>query len=63
MEDLATELIKLKPAVILAGSGAGTALVLKKLTSHIPIVFVNGADPVKMAWSTVSAAPRATSLA
>jgi putative ABC transport system substrate-binding protein len=47
LEDLAIELIKLKPAVILAGGGSGTALVLKKLTSRIPIVFVNGADPVK----------------
>ena len=48
LEDLAAELIKLKPAAILAGGGAGTALVLKRLTSHIPIVFVNGADPVKV---------------
>lgn len=47
LEDLAAELIKLKPAAILAGGGAGTALVLKRLTSRIPIVFVNGADPVK----------------
>ena len=44
---LAAELIKINPAVILAGGGAGTALLLKKLTSRIPIVFVNGADPVK----------------
>src|SRR5512135_3588151 len=41
--DLAAELIKLKPAAILAGGGAGTALVVKKLTSSIPIVFANGA--------------------
>ena len=48
LEGLAADLIKLKPAVILAGGGAGTALAVKKLTSSIPIVFVNGADPVKV---------------
>jgi len=47
LDGLAADLIKLKPAVILAGGGAGTALVVQKLTSSIPIVFVNGADPVK----------------
>ena len=48
LEALATDLIKSKPEAILAGGGAGTALVVKKLTSAIPIVFVNGADPVKV---------------
>jgi putative ABC transport system substrate-binding protein len=48
LEGLATDLIKLKPAVILAGGGSGTALALKKLTSSIPIVFVMGTDPVKV---------------
>ena len=48
MERLATELIAIKPAVIVAGGGSGTALTVKKLTSSIPIVFVNGADPVKV---------------
>jgi putative ABC transport system substrate-binding protein len=48
LEALATDLIQLKPSVILAGGGSGTALVLKKLTPLIPIVFVNGADPVKV---------------
>jgi ABC-type uncharacterized transport system substrate-binding protein len=48
LQTLAADLIKLKPAVILAGGGAGTALAVKKLTSSIPIVFVNGADPVKV---------------
>jgi ABC-type uncharacterized transport system substrate-binding protein len=47
LEGLAGDLIKVKPVVILAGGGAVTALVVKKLTSSIPIVFVNGADPVK----------------
>jgi putative ABC transport system substrate-binding protein len=48
LESLAADLIKHKPAAILAGGGSGTALVVKKLTSRIPIVFVNGADPVKI---------------
>jgi len=48
LETLAADLIKLKPAAILAGGGAGTAVVVKKLTSSIPIVFVNGADPVEI---------------
>jgi putative ABC transport system substrate-binding protein len=47
LEGLAADLIKLKPAAILAGGGSGPALVVKKLTSTIPIVFVNGTDPVK----------------
>jgi putative ABC transport system substrate-binding protein len=48
LESLATDLIKLKPAVILAAGGSGTALALKKQTSTIPIVFVMGTDPVKV---------------
>jgi putative ABC transport system substrate-binding protein len=48
LESLATDLIKLKPAVILAAGGSGTALALKKRTSTIPIVFVMGTDPVKV---------------
>src|SRR5215831_2039446 len=48
LESLATDLIKLKPAAILAAGGSGTALALKKLTSTIPIVFVIGNDPLKV---------------
>lgn len=47
LDPLAADLVRLEPAVILAAGGSATALVLKKLTSVIPIVFVNGADPVK----------------
>ncbi len=47
VEALASDLVQLKPSAILAGGGSGTALVAKKLTQTIPIVFVNGADPVK----------------
>ncbi len=45
---MARDLIQLKPSAILAGGGSGTALVVKKLTSTIPIVFANGTDPVKV---------------
>jgi ABC-type uncharacterized transport system substrate-binding protein len=47
LEALASDLVQLKPSAILAGGGSGTALIAKKLTQTIPIVFVNGADPVK----------------
>jgi ABC-type uncharacterized transport system substrate-binding protein len=48
LESLATDLIKIKPAAILAAGRSGTALALKKLTSTIPIVFVMGTDPLKV---------------
>ncbi len=48
LEALASDLVQLKPSAILAGGGSGTALVVKKLTSAIPIVFVIGTDPVKV---------------
>jgi putative ABC transport system substrate-binding protein len=48
LEALASDLVQLKPSVILAGGGTGPALIAKKLTKTIPIVFVNGADPVKV---------------
>ncbi len=47
LEALAGDLIQLKPSVILAAGGSGPALAVKKFTTTIPIVFVNGADPVK----------------
>jgi ABC-type uncharacterized transport system substrate-binding protein len=48
LEPLAGDLIQLAPSAILAGGGSGTAFVVKKLTAVIPIVFVNGVDPVKV---------------
>ena len=48
LEALVSDLIQLKPSVILAGGGAGPALIAKKLTQIIPIVFVSGADPMKV---------------
>ena len=47
LEAFASDLVELKPSAILAGGGSGTALIAKKITQTIPIVFVNGADPVK----------------
>ena len=47
LEALVSDLVQLKPSVILAGGGAGPALIAKKLTQTIPIVFVFGGDPVR----------------
>jgi len=45
LPDLAAELVRLQPEVIVSG-GNPTNLALKKATSTIPIVFVGDADPV-----------------
>jgi putative tryptophan/tyrosine transport system substrate-binding protein len=45
---LAAELVAIRPAVILAGGGSMTTLAVKRLTNTIPIVFVNGADPIRI---------------
>jgi putative ABC transport system substrate-binding protein len=42
---LAADLVKVKPAAIIANANA--ALVAKQATGTIPIVFISGADPVK----------------
>jgi putative ABC transport system substrate-binding protein len=42
---LAADLVKMKPAAIVANANA--ALVAKQATSAIPIVFISGTDPVK----------------
>ncbi|HVQ44020.1 MAG TPA: ABC transporter substrate binding protein, partial [Candidatus Saccharimonadia bacterium] len=44
---LATELARRPVAVIVAGGGAATAIAAKAATTTIPIVFANGADPVR----------------
>jgi len=48
LPSLGTDLIKRKPSLIVAGGGAETTLALQKLTSSIPIVFITGADPIKV---------------
>jgi putative ABC transport system substrate-binding protein len=43
--------------VIVAGGGALVTLAIKKLTSSIPIVFVTGADPIKVGLVTSISRP------
>jgi putative ABC transport system substrate-binding protein len=44
---LTADLIAHRPSVIVAGGSLGPALVAKRATSTIPIVFIHGGDPVK----------------
>lgn len=45
---LAAELVRLKPAVIVAVGGNVSALAAKSATSSIPVVFAMGGDPVEL---------------
>jgi ABC-type uncharacterized transport system substrate-binding protein len=47
LQELATELVGLRPAVLVAGGGEPSAVAAKSVTANIPIVFVIGGDPVK----------------
>jgi putative ABC transport system substrate-binding protein len=57
IQSLAIDLINRKPAVIVAGGGAVVPLAIKKLTSSIPIVFITGADPIKVGLVTSISRP------
>ena len=47
LQPLAADLVARKVAVIAAVGGNNTALIARKLTSAIPILFTSGVDPVK----------------
>lgn len=46
LDELAAELVDRRVAIIVAGGGAPSAEAAKRATQSIPIVFVNGVDPV-----------------
>jgi putative ABC transport system substrate-binding protein len=54
---LASELIGRRPSVIVIGGGALVTLAVKKLTSSIPLVFITGADPIKVGLVTSISRP------
>ncbi len=47
LPDMASDLVRRRVNLIIAASGAQTALAAKAATSTIPIVFQNGSDPLK----------------
>jgi putative ABC transport system substrate-binding protein len=45
---LATDVVRVQPRVILAAGSTASALAARSATTTIPIVFMNGSDPVAL---------------
>src|SRR6185503_3140949 len=57
LPELAADLVRLKPAIIVAASGAATVQAAKRATKTIPIVMANVNDPVALGFVTSLAHP------